>query len=151
MSQESSQKEDNKAKSNSSQETKRYNEHTSVYDVVAGRLPPRLLNQVYEDKGTHVKFNQIRPSSADDVLAKFADDGVNVPVEFHPDLPSSDLLKALHYYTGEYFRHHDNYEGYRTLDETAMLSLGILIEEAIKDILGPHGALEYAEDANDIS
>jgi UAF complex subunit Rrn10 len=76
---------------------------------------------------------------------------VTIPVEFHPELPSSDLLKALHYYTGEYFRHHDNYDGYRTLDETALLTLGVLMEEAIKDSLGPNGALAYAENEEETS
>lgn len=56
-----------------------------------------------------------------------------------------DLLKALHYYVGEYFRHHDNFEGYRTMDETALLALGVVAEETIKDFLGPRGAMLYAE------
>jgi hypothetical protein len=126
-------------------------EHMNVYDVVAGRLAPRLLNQTYKDLGNEVKRNQIRPRPADDVLASFAAKDVTIPVEFHPELPSSDLLKALHYYTGEYFRHHDNYDGYRTLDETALLTLGVLMEEAIKDSLGPNGALAYAENEEETS
>jgi hypothetical protein len=64
------------------------------------------------------------------------------------NLPESDLLKALHCYTSDFYSHItiDGGTGdWRSLDETALMALGILMEEAGRDILGTTGDLAFTE------
>jgi hypothetical protein len=64
-------------------------------------------------------------------------------------LPDSDLLKALHKYASEFYGSmKDNRKDWRSLDETALLALGILLEEAAVEILGPTGDLTFTEAEN---
>ncbi|KXJ91130.1 hypothetical protein Micbo1qcDRAFT_69636 [Microdochium bolleyi] len=103
---------------------------------------------------------------------RLPDGGINV-------LPDSDMLKALHVYashfyargqpdTGQSSSHagdHDE-QGNRLLrrkratpidegsmDETAMLAFGIILEEASRELLGPSGDLVFTEgvDASDLA
>jgi hypothetical protein len=70
-------------------------------------------------------------------------------------LPSSDLLTAIHFFSSHFYdalgrRHSAHSENgwnfnYRSLDETALLSLGILLEEAARETLGEKGHLAFAE------
>lgn len=72
-------------------------------------------------------------------------------------LPSSDLLKAVHSYTshfydalGDHGKRESHYVGRRnineaSMDETALLALGILLEEAGKEVLGRRGDLVFTE------
>ena len=64
------------------------------------------------------------------------------------DLPGSDLLKALHCYTSDFYSKStiDGGAGdWRSLDETALIALGILMEEASRSILGETGDLVFTE------
>lgn len=72
-------------------------------------------------------------------------------------LPESDLLKAIHGYSSRFYgamdrdrRHPDvrNLDG-SSMDETALLAFGILLEEAGKDNLGRRGDLVFTEAADD--
>lgn len=67
-------------------------------------------------------------------------------------LPGSDLLKAVHSYSSHYYeamsrrdaqddRRLDN----RSMDETALLAFGILLEEAGREVLGRRGDLVFTE------
>ena len=63
-------------------------------------------------------------------------------------LPDSDLLKAIHAYVAEFYGRATLDKGQvdmRTMDETALLALGILMEETAKDILGEAGDLVFVE------
>jgi hypothetical protein len=70
-------------------------------------------------------------------------------------LPSSDLLTAIHFFSSHFYdslsqRHPSHFEygqnlNNRSLDETALLSLGILLEEAARETLGEDGHLVFAE------
>lgn len=75
-------------------------------------------------------------------------------------LPDSDLLKALHGYASHFYeamgqRHERNGQGNtarvdeRSMDETALLSVGILLEEAARESLGRNGDLVFTEGVND--
>ena len=60
------------------------------------------------------------------------------------DLPESDLLKALHCYTSDFYsRTFDDVVDYRSMDETALIALGILMEEACH--LGQNAELALTE------
>lgn len=68
--------------------------------------------------------------------------------ELNTELPDSDLLKALHGYTSNYYSQAtiDGGSGdWRSLDETALIALGILMEEATRDTLGQTGDLAFTE------
>ena len=67
-------------------------------------------------------------------------------------LPDSDLLKAVHSYASHlYSSRPENEEGVlsgideRSMDETALLAFGILLEEAGKETLGRRGHLVFTE------
>jgi len=63
-------------------------------------------------------------------------------------LPSSELLKTLHVYAAEYyeFATADNGRDDRaTMDGTALLAMGILVEELAKEALGDTGDLVLVE------
>ncbi|KAF3760801.1 hypothetical protein M406DRAFT_242766, partial [Cryphonectria parasitica EP155] len=71
-------------------------------------------------------------------------------------LPESDMLKAVHAYTGHFYeamaqRHERKGRGHirrvdeRSMDETALLAFGILLEEAARDSLGKSGDLVFTE------
>jgi hypothetical protein len=64
------------------------------------------------------------------------------------DLPESDLLKALHCYTSDFYSRNTADQGssdWRSLDETALIALGILMEEVSRDVLGQTGDLVFTE------
>lgn len=63
-------------------------------------------------------------------------------------LPDSELLKAIHTYASDFYDHAtiDKRQGdFRSMDETALLALGILLEEAAKETLGATGDLAFVE------
>lgn len=72
-------------------------------------------------------------------------------------LPESDLLKAIHSYASSFYstksrdRHSvgDMNVASRSMDETALLAFGILLEEAGKEVLGRRGDLVFTEGADD--
>jgi hypothetical protein len=68
--------------------------------------------------------------------------------DLRTELPESELLKALHCYTSDFYSHATADAGtgdYRSLDETALIALGILMEETARDTLGQTGDLVFTE------
>ena len=72
-------------------------------------------------------------------------------------LPESDLLKAVHGYSSRFYeslhrgnkhriirRRRGNVDAH-SMDETALLAFGILLEEAGKDVLGKRGDMVFTE------
>lgn len=75
-------------------------------------------------------------------------------------LPDSDMVKAVHGYTSHFYealgqRHDGTGRGSiiqadeKSMDETALLAFGILLEEAARDSLGRDGDLVFTEGVND--
>jgi hypothetical protein len=63
-------------------------------------------------------------------------------------LPDSDLLKALHCYATEFYSRATADGGigdWRSMDETALLALGLLMEEVCRDALGDTGDMVFTE------
>lgn len=63
-------------------------------------------------------------------------------------LPDSDLLKSLHTYASDFYSRATAEGGsidWRSMDETALIGLGILMEEASREILGETGDLTFTE------
>ena len=67
-------------------------------------------------------------------------------------LPDSDLLKAIHVYASDFYGRATLEKGmgdFNSMDETALLAMGILLEEAAKEILGESGDLVFVEGEED--
>lgn len=133
----------------------------SLYDAVAGRagyegflhdLPP----SIYRDTVS----SSARPVPPEEVLFRRK----GAPVRYEEDdvyfahrhlsvdqsLPDSELLKTLHAYAADYYGTvaSEDSADFKSLDETALLALGFLIEEAAKDVVGQTGDLALAECSN---
>ena len=66
----------------------------------------------------------------------------------HQRLPDSDLVKALHTYASDFYSKNfgeDAKVDFQSLDETALLCLGMLMEEMADEILGDTGDLALTE------
>ncbi|KAF3142382.1 hypothetical protein TWF703_000770 [Orbilia oligospora] len=62
------------------------------------------------------------------------------------DLPDSDLLKAVHRYASEFFDA-KGWDGVmaRSLDESALLAIGVILEEYCREMVGKDGGMVFAE------
>ncbi|KAL8825827.1 MAG: hypothetical protein Q9191_004174 [Dirinaria sp. TL-2023a] len=62
-------------------------------------------------------------------------------------LPDSDLLKAVHAYAADFYgaMGENGKVMFRSMDETALLAMGALVEEAADEILGPTGDTVFVE------
>ena len=63
-------------------------------------------------------------------------------------LPESDLLKALHTYASDFYEKTAGLQAgtsYESMDGSALIALGILLEEMCKEKLGDTGDLAFVE------
>ena len=63
-------------------------------------------------------------------------------------MPESDLLKAIHTYASDFYGRATKSRGvvdFQSLDETALLGLGLLMEEMAEHVLGSTGDLAFGE------
>lgn len=63
-------------------------------------------------------------------------------------LPDSDMLKAIHTYASDFYDNATTNHGrtdWRSMDETALIAMGILLEEAAKESLGETGDMAFVE------
>lgn len=114
----------------------------TVYDAVAGRIG---LNGFLTSE--QVASENLLPSKPEEVLLRRVNAPDAVSHEYyHADerlnsrqsLPDSDLLKAIHAYSSEFYTAATEEGGlidFRSFDETALLALGILLEEATKEAI----------------
>ncbi|KAF2263640.1 hypothetical protein CC78DRAFT_431013, partial [Lojkania enalia] len=129
----------------------------TVYDAVAGRVSKDgfMPTNRYIRVKTKIGQHPLRP---DEVLFKQR----NAPTRYeetdyyfahtrlppNQTLPSSDLLSALHAYISKFYTRSQetpNPKVYKSMDETALIALGILIEETAREVLGPTGDLAFVE------
>ena len=61
-------------------------------------------------------------------------------------LPDSDLLNAIHTYVSEFYARNSGTYDLRSMDETALLAIGTLLEEAGAITLGETGDLVFVEE-----
>jgi hypothetical protein len=120
-------------------------------------LPMRPDEYLFDCKGAVERYHEFDIYQAHD--RDLTDGGID-------DLPDSDLLKAIHSYTSQFYSRTRMGEintgaqtlpgvkrknirktnfNMRSMDETALLAFGILLEEAGKDILGKTGDLVFTE------
>lgn len=63
-------------------------------------------------------------------------------------LPESDLLKSIHTYASDFYERTTKHRGavdFESFDETALLCMGILLEETAEHVLGDTGDLAFIE------
>ncbi|KAF7185125.1 hypothetical protein HII31_13400 [Pseudocercospora fuligena] len=121
----------------------------TLYDAVAGRVGYEgfLLNK----GGNPMPPDQVLFSRADAPVRYQEDDKYFAHRHLPPNqrLPDSDLLKAIHSYASDFYGsgklgnpRHD----FKSLDETALIAMGVLIEELVAETLGETGDLAFVED-----
>ncbi|PSN60626.1 hypothetical protein BS50DRAFT_593719 [Corynespora cassiicola Philippines] len=130
---------------------------TTLYDAVAGRAS---ADGLIDSQNPNLKGNQ--PLRPDEVLFKQC----NAPTRYEETdcyfahenlpqgqrLPSGDLLEALHAYMSNYYAKSQEQGGrkvWKCMDETALIALGILMEETAKEALGATGDLAFLEGADE--
>lgn len=104
------------------------------------------------DLGTHTTTQLRGLLAPDDYLFQIrgSEDLAVPPMVPHSELPhasSSELLSALTVYAMELYNvlGYNQVTGFLRGDETALLALGVLVEEYVKEMLGPTGHLAYME------
>lgn len=61
------------------------------------------------------------------------------------ELPDSDLLKAVHVYAAEFYGRRGGEVDFCSLDETALIGVGVLLEEWVDVVLGREGEGVFVE------
>lgn len=138
----------------------------TVYDAVAGRvgLNGFLKPSQLQSASSSSNFStQLRP---EEVLLRRVNAPDKIPYDYYDadhkldpvaqKLPDSELLKDIHGYVSEYYEattidkdasgvRHDDGTDFKSFDETAILAMGILLEEACKEALGENGDMVFSE------
>ncbi|KAJ5175064.1 uncharacterized protein N7482_000941 [Penicillium canariense] len=133
---------------------------TNLYDAVAGRVnrkghhPAEAFASRYRDTASS-GARSLRP---EEVLFRtqhnVTDSGEEGNYFAHENLPSdvalpsSELLEAIHAYTADFYEFATEDHGlhdHQSMDETALIAMGILVEEMAKEALGETGDLVLVE------
>ncbi|KAF2281008.1 uncharacterized protein EI97DRAFT_472183 [Westerdykella ornata] len=129
----------------------------NVYDAIAGRVTDDGV--IYPNRPSTVKpKTKVQPLRPDEILYKARKAPVRYDESDHyfahanlPEdqgLPSGELLTALHAYISNFYARSQrrvNQKVWKSMDETALIALGILIEETTKEILGETGDFVFTE------
>jgi hypothetical protein len=134
----------------------------SVYEAVAGKAGYESL--LPTEKRTATKYrdtqtNSLQSVPPDEVLfrrqgapERYEESDVYQAPHPTTPLPDSDLLKFLHRYASDFYSKATPDKGqidFQSLDETALLALGILLEETAALHLGDTGHSAFIEDENE--
>ncbi|KAF2759261.1 hypothetical protein EJ05DRAFT_510096 [Pseudovirgaria hyperparasitica] len=130
--------------------------NATVYDAVAGRVATdgsiRLPTDPQASTGIPLRPDEVLFKRKGAPQRYEEDDIYNADSKLHPDdqkLPDSDLLKALHAYASAFYAGALSPGGarksFKSLDETALLAMGILMEEAARETVGASGDLVFTE------
>lgn len=124
----------------------------TVYDAVAGRVGLNgFLNQ------RQLTSEKIEPLTPAEVLLRRVNAPREIPYDYYDassrlnsrqQLPESDLLKDIHAYAADFYQRRtepDDKGDFQSLDETALLAMGVLLEEACKECLGQTGDMVFTE------
>ncbi|KAL8892267.1 MAG: hypothetical protein Q9215_000780 [Flavoplaca cf. flavocitrina] len=132
----------------------------TVYDAVAGRISTHgfipAIPQASKNRDTISTHHTAVPP--EDVLfrrrhapERYEEDDVyfaHESLDDNRELPDSDLLKAVHAYTSDFYGKGLGSKAevdFRSMDETALMCVGMLLEEYMQNILGDTGDLMFVE------
>ncbi|KAK2746660.1 hypothetical protein FQN57_003004 [Myotisia sp. PD_48] len=136
--------------------------YPNVYDAVAGRVSRKKF---YANHSSTSASHQTKSSYAitpaltpDELLFRRSTAPIrymendhyfaNKEIPLDQSLPDSDLLKAIHLYTSELYEYNTDDKGlsaWRSMDETALIALGFLLEELSTDALEETGDMVFVE------
>lgn len=124
----------------------------TVYDAVAGRVGQNGFLT-----GEQMLSSTLLPLATEDVLGRQTAIPADL-IDNTPDpaaeasatkrLPESEMLKAIHTYASEFYKSTTAGQGtydFHSLDETALVAMGILLEEATREALGENGDMVFVE------
>ena len=137
-------------------------EQGTVYDAVAGRAGYEgFLSQPHPSKYRDTASTSTTAVPPEEILFRRK----GAPVRYEEDdvyfaerhlqasqrLPDSDLVKALHAYAADFYGRTDGPgdSDFKSLDETALLAMGILLEEAAHEAVGKSGVLALLQPPED--
>ncbi|KAL8921617.1 MAG: hypothetical protein Q9172_003906 [Xanthocarpia lactea] len=132
----------------------------TVYDAVAGRISTRgfipPVPRAYKNRDTVSTHHT--PVPPEDVLfrrrhapERYEEDDVYFAHEYlegSQELPGSDLLKAVHSYASDFYGKGLRRRGevdFGSMDETALICVGVLLEEYMQSVLGDTGDLVFVQ------
>ncbi|KAK2882445.1 hypothetical protein FQN49_000337 [Arthroderma sp. PD_2] len=136
--------------------------HASVYDAVAGRISTdksynkssSVANNYHGTSSTRI-FPAVPPEEVlfrrQNAPIRYMENDFYFANENIPDdqpLPDSDLLKAIHAYTSDLYGNGTVDRGqsaWRSMDETALIALGFLLEEVATEALEETGDMVFVE------
>lgn len=137
---------------------KRKYRETTVYDAVAGRACYRGLicktpliastrdtasSSTVQVPPEEVLFrNRGAPQRYEETDFYWANE--KLPLQ-GAELPDSDLLKAVHAYASIFYGRRGGKADFRSLDETALMAVGVLLEEWADGLLGRSGEGAFVE------
>lgn len=130
----------------------------NLYDAVAGRVTSQGFYSGPNTRSDTGRQHTLAIAPPEEILYRRKD----APVRYEEDdeyfqdrhlrpdqkLPESDLLKTIHAYVADYYARTTPDEGRsdeRSLDETALIAMGILLEEAAAKCIGKTGDLALVE------
>ncbi|KAK3629440.1 hypothetical protein LTR56_016511 [Elasticomyces elasticus] len=115
-------------------EPSKYRDRASTTSVA---IPPDEV--LFRRKGAPARFAEADIYEADRHLTA------------NQSLPDSDVLKTIHTYVADFYdrTYGPDSVDMTSMDETALLAIGILLEEAAADVLGTTGDLAFAESSID--
>lgn len=117
-----------------------------------------LIPEIIKSNDPSLFLNRGSSIPPDEILQFLNPSDLRIPMrsreEFsHGELPLLDLLNALHYYISEKVSHLDEQTKKdrieRSLDETALLGVGILVEEMAEKIIQESGIGVFIEKSNE--
>lgn len=134
--------------------------HSGIILTAAARINAHgfVKSAPYASKYRDTASSSTQPARPDELLFRRK----NAPMRYEendfyyaneslpPDrpLPDSELLAAIHAYAADFYRHATKNRGLsdrQSMDETAMIAVGILVEEMAKEALGETGDLVLVE------
>ncbi|KAJ9606212.1 hypothetical protein H2200_009173 [Cladophialophora chaetospira] len=124
----------------------------TVYDAVAGRAGLNgFLSQTQRDAENVLPIppEEVllgRTTIPEGLIGKAYDDSGTLSLSER--LPHSDVLKAVHSYASDFYSAVTAEQGkfdFKSLDETALVAMGILLEEAIQEAMGQNGDMVFVE------
>ncbi|MCJ1424893.1 hypothetical protein MMC29_002781 [Sticta canariensis] len=137
--------------------SKRKKRKATVFDAVAGRvsskgfLPSSPLTSINRDTASSTTI----PNAPEEVLFRRRgaperyeeDDFYWADHDLAPgiELPDSDLLKAVHAYAAGFYGRTGGVAAFGSLDETALIAVGVLLEEWGDAVLGKTGHEVFLE------
>ncbi|EED16537.1 GAJ protein, putative [Talaromyces stipitatus ATCC 10500] len=133
----------------------------TVYDIVAGRVNrQRFISHSYTSRfRRNVSSSRaVRPSN--DIVSRLEgdealDDWIDENSLDGVPLPSSDMLEAIQSYAGHFYANtvdSRRTEHFSSMDGTALIAMGVLLEEMTEELLGQTGDMvlvEREDDSND--